>query len=54
MRILQGAAFVALIIGAAGIMDMSGEIQPGAVVLIVIALIMLLAAAAMEKVKWDK
>lgn len=43
MRILQGAAFMALLIGAGGIMDPAGKIQPAAVALVGIALIGLLA-----------
>lgn len=49
MRILQSAAFVALLIGAAGTTGPDGAIQPAAVVLIAVALIVLLAAAALEK-----
>lgn len=49
MRILQCAAFVALLIGAAGTTGPDGAIQPAAVVLIAVALIVLLAAAALEK-----
>ena len=49
MRILQGAAFMALLIGVAGITGPGGAIQPAAVVLIAVALIVLLAAAALEK-----
>lgn len=49
MRILQGAAFVALIVGAAGITGPDGAIQPAAVALIVVSLIALLAAAKMDE-----
>lgn len=49
MRILQCAAFVALLIGAAGTTGPDGAMQPAAVVLIAVALIVLLAAAALEK-----
>ena len=49
MRILQGAAFMALMIGAAGVTGPDGAIQPAAVVLVMISLIVLLAAAALEK-----
>lgn len=49
MRILQGAAFVALLIGAAGATGTDGAIQPAAVVMIVVSLIVLLAAGALEK-----
>lgn len=51
MRILQGAAFMALLIGAAGVTGPDGAIQPAAVVMIVVSLIVLLAAAMLEKVK---
>ena len=49
MRILQGAAFVALIVGSAGITGPDGAIQPAAAVLIAVSLIALLAAA-----KWRR
>ncbi len=49
MRILQGAAFTALLIGAAGISGPDGAIQPAAVVLVAVSLIVLLVAAALEK-----
>lgn len=48
MRILQGAAFTALLIGAAGVTGTDGAIQPAAVVMIVVSLIVLLAAAVLE------
>ena len=51
MKILQGAAFVALLIGAAGTTGSDGAIQPAAVVMIVVSLIVLLAAATLEKVR---
>lgn len=51
MKILQGAAFMALMIGAAGATGTDGAIQPAAVVLIVVSLIVLLAAAMLEKAK---
>ena len=54
MRILQGAAFVALIVGAAGITGTDGAIQPAAAVLIVVSLIVLLAAAKMEEKGWRR
>lgn len=54
MRILQGAAFVALIVGAAGITGPGGAIQPAAVVLIVVSLIALLAAAKMDEKGWRR
>lgn len=49
MKILQGAAFTALLVGAAGVTGPDGAIQPAAVVLVVVSLIVLLAAAALEK-----
>lgn len=51
MRILQGAAFMALMIGAAGVTGPDGAIQPAAVVLAVVSLIVLLAAATLERVR---
>ena len=41
MRILQGAAFMALLIGAAGVTGPDGAIQPAAVVIIAVSLIVL-------------
>lgn len=49
MRILQGAAFVALMVGAAGVTGPDGAIQPGAVKIIIVSLLILLIAAALEK-----
>ena len=49
MRILQGATFVALIIGAAGITGPDGEIQPVAVALLGVALAGLLLASRAER-----
>lgn len=54
MRILQGAAFVALIVGAAGVTGPDGAIQPAAVALIVVSLIALLAAAKMDEKGWRR
>ena len=51
MRILQGAAFVALMVGAAGTTGPDGAIQPAAVMMIVVSLIVLLATAMLEKAK---
>ena len=51
MKILQGAAFVALLIGAAGVTGPNGAIQPVAVVLIVVSLIVLLAATTLEELR---
>lgn len=49
MRILQGAAFMVLMIGAAGVTGPEGAIQPAAVVLVVVSLIVLLAATTLEE-----
>lgn len=49
MRILQGAAFVALMVGAAGVTGPDGAIQLAAVVLVAVSLIVLLAASALNK-----
>lgn len=54
MRILQGAAFVVLIVGAAGITGTDGAIQPAAAVLIAVSLIALLATAKMEEKGWKR
>lgn len=51
MRILQGAGFMALMIGAAGVTGPDGAIQPAAVVLVVASLIVLLAASALNEAK---
>lgn len=54
MRILQGAAFTALLIGAAGITGPDGAIQPAAVVMIVVSLIILLAATKLEELRKEE
>ena len=54
MKILQGAAFVALLIGAAGTTGPDGAIQPAAVVMIVVSLIVLLAAATLEELRKEE
>ena len=54
MRILQGAAFVALIVGSAGITGPDGAIQPAAAVLIVVSLIVLLAATTLEELRKEE
>lgn len=51
MRILQGAAFTALLVGAAGVTGPDGAIQPAAVVLVMISLIVLPAAATLNEAK---
>ena len=54
MRILQGAAFMALMIGAAGVAGPDGAIQPAAVVMIVVSLIVLLAATTLEELRKEE
>lgn len=54
MRILQGAAFMALMIGAAGVTGPEGAIQPAAVVLVVVSLIVLLAATTLEELRKEE
>ena len=54
MRILQGAAFMALTIGAAGVTGPDGAIQPAAVVMIVVSLIVLLAATTLEELRKEE
>lgn len=54
MRILQGAAFMALMIGAAGVTGPEGAIQPAAVVMIVVSLIVLLAATTLEELRKEE
>lgn len=54
MRILQGAAFMALMIGAAGVTGPDGAIQPAAVVMIVVSLIVLLAATTLEELRKEE
>lgn len=45
MKFLNGAAFIALIVGASGIMNPEGKIQPISVAIVTAALIALLAFA---------
>ena len=54
MRILQGAAFMALLIGAAGVTGPDGAIQPAAVVIIAVSLIVLLAATTLEELRKEE
>lgn len=54
MRMLQGAAFTALLIGAAGATGTDGAIQPAAVVIIAVSLIVLLAAATLEELRKEE
>lgn len=54
MRILQGAAFTALLIGAAGVTGTDGAIQPAAVVMIAVSLIVLLAATTLEELRKEE
>lgn len=49
MRILQGAAFMALMIGSAGITGPDGAIQPVAVMMTAASLIVLVVASALER-----
>ena len=51
MRMLQGAAFTALLIGAAGATGTDGAIQPAAVVIIAVSLIVLLAATTVKELR---
>lgn len=54
MRILQGAAFMALMIGAAGVTGPDGVLQPAAVVIIAVSLIVLLAATTLEELRKEE
>lgn len=54
MKILQGAAFMALMIGAAGVTGPDGAIQPATVVMIVVSLIALLAATTLEELRKEE
>lgn len=54
MRVLQGAAFTALLVGSAGTTGTDGAIQPAAVVMIVVSLIVLLAAATLEELRKEE
>lgn len=54
MRILQGTAFMALLIGAAGVTGPDGAIQPAAVVMIVVSLIVSLAATTLEELRKEE
>lgn len=54
MKILQGAAFMALMIGAAGVTGPDGAIQPAAVVIIAVSLIVLLASTTLEELRKEE
>ena len=54
MKILQGTAFMALMIGAAGVTGPDGAIQPAAVVMIVVSLIVLLADTTLEELRKEE
>lgn len=54
MRVLQGAAFTALLIGSAGTTGTDGAMQPAAVVMVVAALIILLAATTLEELRKEE
>lgn len=54
MRMLQGAAFMALLIGAAGVTGPDGVLQPAAVVIIAVSLIVLLAATTLEELRKEE
>lgn len=54
MRMLQGAAFMALLIGAAGATGPDGVLQPAAVVIIAVSLIVLLAATTLEELRKEE
>ena len=54
MRILQGAAFMALLVGAAGVTGPDGAIQPAAVVIIAVSLIVLLASTTLEELRKEE
>lgn len=54
MKILQGAAFMALMIGAAGVTGPDGAIQPDAVVIIAVSLIVLLASTTLEELRKEE
>ena len=54
MRILQGAAHMSWMIGAAGAPGPDGAIQPAAVVIIAVSLIVLLAAMTLEELRKEE
>ena len=54
MRMLQGAAFMALLIGAAGVTGPDGVLQPAAVVIIAVSLIVLLASTTLEELRKEE
>lgn len=53
MRVLQTISFLALMLGAGGIENQNGELQPAAIGIMFVALLALLAASRKEKA-WTK
>ncbi|WP_320920285.1 hypothetical protein [Eisenbergiella porci] len=48
MRVLQTIAFLALMLGAGGIENQNGELQPAAIGIMIVALVVLLITARHE------
>lgn len=49
MRVLQTIAFLALVVSAGGIENQNGELQPAAIGIMIVALVVLLAVSLKEK-----
>lgn len=49
MRALQTIAFLALVVSAGGVENQSGELQPAAIGIMIVALVVLLAVSLKEK-----
>ena len=48
MRVLQTIAFLALVVSAGGVENQSGELQPAAIGIMIVALVVLLITARHE------
>lgn len=49
MKAIQALSFLALIVGAGGIENQNGELQPAAIGIMIVALVVLLAVSLIEK-----
>ena len=49
MRVIQAISFLALMLGAGGIENQNGELQPAAIGIMIVALVVILAVSYKEK-----